>query len=437
MSPIQNAVGVAGVLADIANTTCANTTSSNTTIFLTTASGNENVVTWQSALWALLALALNAMTQPSVADPTTNSAISLARSSPGICLIDSISTLTWITVGYFYGESVSNSLAAKQMATHDGLTRPRTSTFSPAVSAIFFILGPLPQAIKLAGMSNVFFTNICGFTFFVSYLIGVWESEAVRRATRRHTGEPWLSLAAKAPRIPAHVRDRLAWHFESSCQFMIVYNCVFWVGIAHAIIFTTRDAGELSIRRVVASSKLMGLHSPLLFVALLGGLCGEIYLGKWLRQRFSESVGPQMMRPALLAGLLYGPAALSSFSSLALVIFLFQLLKNSLNSEQEVRLGWKAYADTKESLVVLSGLWGVLLVLTISISLLIVGLFMAGRVLEPRKRHKPKEVEGHKLLYKAFMPGFAACNLIFMVLSYAYIYDETWTSKPAWGEMLG
>jgi hypothetical protein len=143
------------------------------------------------------------------------------------------------------------------------------------------------------------------------------------------------------------------------------------------------------------------------------------------------------MRLALLAGLLFSPAVLSSFSALALVIFLFQLIRNSLSSEQEVRLGWKAYADTRELLVKLSGLWVVILVLALSILLLAVGLFMVGRVLEPRKRHKIKEEEEFKFLYKEFMPGFAACNLIFTLLTYAYIYDETWTSKPAWGEMLG
>ncbi|KFY43345.1 hypothetical protein V495_04007 [Pseudogymnoascus sp. VKM F-4514 (FW-929)] len=420
------------------NAMCANATCANTTALLAAAYANQNVVKWQSALWALLALAINAMTQPSIADPSPNSAISLARSSPGICFIDAISTLTWVAVGRLYGESVSNSLAAKQIATHHDLATPRTSTFSPAVSAVFFVLGPLPQAIKLAGMSNVYTTNLLGFIFFISYLIGVWESEAIRRATRHHAGQSWLSFAVRAPRIPVHVRDRLAWLSESVCSAMIVFNCGVWIGIAHAIVTTSKDPGKLSIMRIKQSAILLACYEvAVMFIALPAGLLGKWYLGKWLQGRFSERVGPRRMRPALHAGLLYGPAAFSSFSALALMIFLIKLLQNSFSSEKEVHLGWKTYADTKESLVGLSWALLVLFVLAISVPLLTVGLFMANSVLEPRKPEELNENNTYAFLYKVLLPGFAACNLIFMVLSYAYIYDDMWTSKPGWSEMLG
>lgn len=186
-----------------------NTTFTNATVFVIV-SPNENIVIWQSALWAVLALALNAMTQPSSADPSPTPAISLVRSSPLICFMDAVSIPVWLIVGCYYGESASNSHASKRMATCPNCTPASAPIFSATTSAVFFILGPLPQAIKLAGMSNVSLTQSIGLIFLVAYLLGVYEVDAAHRASRRHKAKPSLSFAVKAQRIPETVRTRLA-----------------------------------------------------------------------------------------------------------------------------------------------------------------------------------------------------------------------------------
>ncbi|OBT40236.1 hypothetical protein VE00_08749 [Pseudogymnoascus sp. WSF 3629] len=101
MKHINGSFGLASLLTEVANTTFANTTFANTTFangtftnataLPTSACRDGSIVPWQSALWAILALALNAMTQPSSADPSPTPAISFVRSSPVICFIDAVS----------------------------------------------------------------------------------------------------------------------------------------------------------------------------------------------------------------------------------------------------------------------------------------------------------------------------------------------------------
>ncbi|KFZ15653.1 hypothetical protein V502_05486 [Pseudogymnoascus sp. VKM F-4520 (FW-2644)] len=394
----------------------ANATFTNATA-LTTTSPDENIVIWQSALWAILALALNAMTQPSSADPSPTPAISFAA----------------ITV------SPPPTHSAKHRATRPDDTTPRAAAFSPSVSVIFFILGPLPQAVKLAGMSNVYNTKIIGFIFLIAYLLGVYEADAVRRATRRHTDKSWLSLAVSAPRIPAHVRDRLAKLADSACTFIIVTSLVVWFVIARVVVCTSRDAGKGMDRYMESIVLLCYYQYPIMFVAVPAGLCGKWYLGQWLLRRFSVDMQPQRMRPVLHASLLYGPAVLSSFSASALSIYLFHTLKNLSSSEQEVRLGWKAYTDTKASLFTLLTYLLVLFVLGIFIPLLTYGLFLGNVLLDAmigfeaglEKWNEMKaEKDTAKFLYRIVVPGFTAFNLAFTVLTYAYIYDAEGTSKP-------
>lgn len=69
-------------------------------------------VSWQSALWGLIALSLNAQTQRSAADHFHSSdSLSPARSSPFICLADIIVAIVWLVGGLRAGLGVGASLA--------------------------------------------------------------------------------------------------------------------------------------------------------------------------------------------------------------------------------------------------------------------------------------------------------------------------------------
>ncbi|KFY29169.1 hypothetical protein V491_00155 [Pseudogymnoascus sp. VKM F-3775] len=299
-------------------------------------------------------------------------------------------------------------------------------------------------------MSGVPFTQIIGFIFLFAYLIGVYEANAIHRATLRQKEQPWLPFAVKAQRIPETVRYRLAMTIEVLRFFAYGVHLGLWLSVAHMMVYTSKDAEKSNLERFLVSAVMLYYQYPILLVALPAGLYAKRYLGNWLHERFSGSVGTHRMRPVLHAGLLYGPSVLCSFSAFALVIFLFQLLKNHFSYKQERRLGWKAYTDTKESFVKLSGFLLMAFVLLICIPLLTIMIFMANAVFERVIESEPevnkpeleKEAKGdddddYDTARSMAALGFGLSNLFFGVLFYANVYDAEGTSKPGWSEMLG
>jgi len=81
-------------------------------------------ISWQSALWGLIAVSLNAQTQRSAADhfPSSDS-LSPARSSPFVCLADIVIAVIWLLRGWKAGLGVRGALGwyRKEM----GLLRER------------------------------------------------------------------------------------------------------------------------------------------------------------------------------------------------------------------------------------------------------------------------------------------------------------------------
>ncbi|OBT83419.1 hypothetical protein VE02_07687 [Pseudogymnoascus sp. 03VT05] len=215
------------------------------------------------------------------------------------------------------------------------------------------------------------------------------------------------------------------------------------------VVYSSTGASKAGSNKLEGSVFLLVYQVPIVLVGVPAGLYGKRRLGSRLHKRFSGRAGPQRMRPVVDAGLLYGPAVLSGFSAFAQAIFLFQLLKNYFGPEQKVRLGWKAYADTKESFVKLSGFILVLFVLAICVPLITFGLYFIKTVLEvimaPEPEiNKPKltkkaedEEDSDTMVYNMAVLGFALSNLLFAILFYAHAYVAEGTSKPGWSEMLG
>lgn len=210
------------------------------------------------------------------------------------------------------------------------------------------------------------------------------------------------------------------------------------------VVYTSRGTDKVGLDRFLGSTSLLYYQYPIIIVAFPVGLYAKYYLGDWLHERYSGNVGPHRMRPMINAGLLYGPAVLSSLLAFALVIFFFQLIKNSFHPEQDIRLGWKAYAETKHSFVDLLGFLLVILVLAICIPLITFGIFLAKTALELRMALEPEVMmevnnkdESDRWFYNMIMQGFGLCNLLFAILFYAYVYIAEGTSKPGWSEMLG
>ncbi len=94
------------------NGTFNGTTNSTTNATVSLPPPPPSPVSWQSALWGLIALSLNAQTQRSAADhfPSSDS-LSPARSSPFICLADMVVAILWLVAGRKARLGVRSSLA--------------------------------------------------------------------------------------------------------------------------------------------------------------------------------------------------------------------------------------------------------------------------------------------------------------------------------------
>lgn len=156
----------------------------NSTILEDLVQNANSTVSWQSALWALIALALNSMTQASAADHYLSSTpLSPARSSPTICAADSIVILLWAAFGLQRKLPFRKALALSRKhlklnpltSNHDGeestTTRSESGVAQEVVQLAYFVLGPLPQAFKLVGMQGIPWTTTWGILYLVSYLI--------------------------------------------------------------------------------------------------------------------------------------------------------------------------------------------------------------------------------------------------------------------------
>lgn len=132
-----------------------------------------------SALWALITLAINAITQRSGADRFISSdVLSPARSSPFVCLADAVIAGLWLAHGTRRSLGVKGSMYwyRKEMSLIREESDRRLIQGIPAVTIFFFILGPLPQAIKALGARGLYWTKAWAALF-----LGSWFVEVVVR----------------------------------------------------------------------------------------------------------------------------------------------------------------------------------------------------------------------------------------------------------------
>ena len=145
-------------------------------------------VSWYSAFWALIPLALNSMTQPCGRALGLPAKYGFAlRSNPVLCALDALTVLT--STLYWSIQLRSLMGGARKVARcrfeypedEEGPPRPegesssssslqelqRNKTFRTCV----FVFGALPQIVKLYAMSGIFWTKVFGSMFVGSFAI--------------------------------------------------------------------------------------------------------------------------------------------------------------------------------------------------------------------------------------------------------------------------
>jgi hypothetical protein len=149
------------------NDTLHNGTISNSTV----PQISDSPLTWQSGFWALLAIALGSMTQvsPSADFPLTDP-FSMTRASPIICLADSVVIIVWtLGLSVFSDARLSVIEALRCFRKETGLEKKNERV--TILTMTLFLLGPLPQFIKLNACSGIPWTLVWAWTFMVCYLL--------------------------------------------------------------------------------------------------------------------------------------------------------------------------------------------------------------------------------------------------------------------------
>ena len=142
------------------------------------AADTSNQVSWQSAFWALVPIALNSMSQPSgkVLGFQQKYGFFL-NSSPIVCVanaLELIFKLTWRSLSMRSLDEATRSVADDLFGNDESLERPNKITRlqeMKAVRLILFCLGALPQVVKLCAMRGIVRTQICALLFLGSFTV--------------------------------------------------------------------------------------------------------------------------------------------------------------------------------------------------------------------------------------------------------------------------
>ena len=140
---------------------------------------SSNEISWQSAFWSLPPLAINSMMQPlgrcgfEDYDPSLRTYL---RSSPIVCAFDAVTII--IRFGIYGWRGLSAPAAAKKIISARNKSIEDTEVGGirslekiPFLRWLVFVLGVLPQVIKLWACSGLPWTEVWGCCYIVSFFI--------------------------------------------------------------------------------------------------------------------------------------------------------------------------------------------------------------------------------------------------------------------------
>lgn len=378
----------------------------------------NTTVSWQSIFWALLALALNAMTQPSVLDLEfpQSSLLFPSRSSAFVCVADALDVLVELFAHLCNGRNIRESVYQVNLGRlHHRLgqnTVPLTPTAveqHPKCSLVLF-LGTMSQFVKLCSFRGIFWAKVGAGMYLVSYVVLASASWVSRDFARRadHLHSPIIgSQRVRYIRVVLFVVAAVA-HFLFCCwtifQMLGAPNLssdisfLRYVALAPWIIFSA----------VIFILSAFGLAFMLIFLCLcliFNLLHKMAIVGDAIAQKF------RLWRPFLSA--IFGYLGTLS---------LFCICMSSDPDHGFDPYGLETWWSCGAAALFLGiGAW---IILAEMIS------WICSRV-SLLKRWQPKLGQGFYLM------TFASMNLVMVCLYYSIAYSAEGTVKPAWAEKLG
>lgn len=276
----------------------------------------SNEVSWQSAFWALLPIALNSMTQPTGKVLGTPSKYSFYfNSSPIICLANAleiiVSKLCW-RAWTLESLDAAASLTAKELF-EDVKSQERPSGLVQlqeikVVRLTVFVLGAIPQIIKLYAMSGVVGTQLCASMYLGSFLFieaTMRWLDGYRTDTRGQNdlaeyacdsanilevfilsfsqSTAILLILTTGPSVPLYL---ILWIFPLGLGMVFLISVLVYKGVLRLLPFSRPSEGL----KVLGLLLLEEIVIMLLIVPTLYGLFGDDY-----------PIGPALIYPCVIA----------------------------------------------------------------------------------------------------------------------------------------
>ena len=348
-----------------------------------TTSGLHSTVSWQSAFWALVPLAMNSMTQPAgrwfgVHNPEMSFAL---RSSPIFCACDALHAMLYLAWHTFQTKSLQSALQKtarrrfRDATTNDGRTSPALPQSVKLFRIALFSFGALPQLVKLLGVHGLKWTTTWGLLF-----AGSFSVLEVLIYIAKDMGQEAMT---------ADQQENPNDSYESGLEFYLAHATGF-TNIALSMYLNTLVAHHI-IELIVQNTwpYLLGLAT-----LALATIVSTILPG-----------GEQLSAAKALIRVPMHAIFALSFGLLA------HLSADAQATGSRVKLGFDVLAMTLLAL----GLFG--------------SLLYWYNMMGVRKR--ARYVDEGAYVY------FAFCNALTALLYYALVYDPAGTLKPAWTNQLG
>lgn len=405
----------------------------------------DGQLSWQSAFWALVSIAIGAAAQPSGSilgmPPRWGFAL---KCSPVICLFNALETLLCIRIQWRpRPKLIMVTQKYTLQSTQSAVEAPAATENNTAIRVASFALGPVMSATKLFACSGLVYTKILAGCYLASFVCDevvlnlVWLSRRggidVAAPSLMATALSFVSFSnegqaadpstpplpitqqtpAMSPSSPDPDRSRLKdladmavlasiifiAYFVSDVIFIIFYlepNLLDWLDTLVALV----GIAIYAILAVIKKYRREGLAATLIWELLLRWCLGGFAMG-------------------LLFGILRkGATVVSTTPSGALAL----------------------YAEGVPSLVVLAGHVDVVALLLIGglrVAHVLLGTYritFLGDAL-PGTNREPSESSQTRL--KLLGGGWFVLHFIVALLMYYFTFDPDRTAKPAWTDVLG
>ena len=393
----------------------------------------NQVVSWRSAYWALVGLALNTFVQsPGTVLAFPEQSGRSLRTSPIICIVDTIlilfKYLAFRRLGMNHVDTARFIIRKRfsERELQDTAGRPERTWFFKTV----ILFGALSQAIKLLGMRGIIATQVIGMVYFVSYaaievlLLSIgpdWSGNPMSVSPDIEWFNERLRIWTERLQLMVIQLQRMAWTWIVLALWSNeVVEAAVGLGLSPSL--RTRSQRTLHVTIFAGANLCLGLCVVFFLfcvLAFISSRCASIFSqddrrnGEDIELRHTQS-NSFMKRRLPLKILLFNLTTHGAHTA---------ILNTYFNT-------WNIFYESIE-LAQLMIAWYVLLLAMLLHFLVFLAVARICKDDVKRKFLLDGSIREWASLH------FAASNIVIGMIYYACLYDPKGTRKPPWTENLG